>query len=176
MLPSEKRVAIVEIGKIRSPNNMMELNLITKVFPSIQVWKIFENPTRKKTSLKENLPTTTKNQKLQWVDWIFHFEQDFCSVLDVQWFSYKAKVGPSGPPGPSVPSGPAVPGPGPAVPGPPGPEAAGVRTLTSHDDGSTHQLPNGFFNQLIPIKWPEMNRFPEKTFDLFEFCRVLNVS
>lgn len=54
MLPSEKRVAIVEIGKIRSPNNMMELNLITKVFPSIQVWKIFEKPTRKKTSLKEN--------------------------------------------------------------------------------------------------------------------------
>lgn len=60
---------------------------------------------------------------------------------------FKAKVGPSGPPGPSVPSGPAVPGPGPAVPGPPGPEAAGLVTSTSHDDGSTHQLQMDFLTK-----------------------------
>ena len=180
-----KKVAIEEIGKNRSPNNMMELNLSTKAFPSIQVWKIFGNPTRKKTSLKEN---SQQQKKCNGVDWIFHFLKEISVFVQRRWKATQLLS----PPRSALRVLPAlrflrvrlcrdqgqrcqdlldqrqlgwwVGG-------------GGGRTLTSHDDGSTHQLPNGFFNQLIPIKWPEMNELPGKRpLTFLSFVGFLNVS
>ena len=178
MLPSEKRVAIVEIGKIRSPNNMMELNLITKVFPSIQVWKIFGKPHKKEDILERKLPTTTtKNQKLQmgWLDLPF-FEQDFCSFLDVQRFQSQGRPFGSSRPFGSFGSGCA------------GTRASGARTSWTRGGwvGDLNfpwwwehpPVTNGFFNQITnpyQMTWNEWASW-KKTFDFLSFVGFFNVS
>ena len=54
---------------------------LPKCFHPSKCEKYSKTPQERRHPWRKTCQQQQKNQKLQWVDWIFHFEQDFCSVF-----------------------------------------------------------------------------------------------